>query len=52
VRARIAKFAGVKHAPTLEDLARHTGSIFLHGLELRPAAPSKKSTKKKPRSTK
>jgi AcrR family transcriptional regulator len=52
VRARIARFAGVKHAPTLEDLAHHTGSIFLHGLELAPAAPKKKSSKKKPRSTK
>lgn len=33
IRKRLAKAAGIEHAPTLEDLARHTGNLLLKGLE-------------------
>lgn len=33
IRARLAGVAGVEHAHTLDDLARHTATLFLHGLE-------------------
>lgn len=32
IRKRVAKFAGVPHTHTLEDLARHTGNLVLQGL--------------------
>lgn len=32
IRERLAKFAGIEHAQTLEDLARHTGNLVLKGL--------------------
>jgi AcrR family transcriptional regulator len=51
IRARLAKFAGVEHTHTLEDLARHIGNLFLHGLEA-DADPPKGKAKKKPRSAK
>jgi TetR/AcrR family transcriptional regulator len=51
IRARLAKVAGVAHTHTLEDLARHIGNLFLHGLEVDAAAPKNKA-KKKPRSAK
>jgi len=34
IRTRVAKLSGVKHAHTLEDLARHTGNLVLKGLEV------------------
>lgn len=32
IRERLAKFAGIEHTQTLEDLARHTGNLVLKGL--------------------
>lgn len=51
IRARLAKVAGVEHTHTLDDLARHTGNLFLKGLEVDAPAPKKKA-KKKSRSAK
>jgi TetR/AcrR family transcriptional regulator len=33
VRARLAKFAGIEHTHTFEDLAHHTGNLLLKGLQ-------------------
>ena len=33
IRARLARVAGIEHQHTLQDLARHTTNLFLHGLE-------------------
>ncbi|HYC60368.1 MAG TPA: TetR/AcrR family transcriptional regulator [Thermoanaerobaculia bacterium] len=33
IRARIAKVAGIEHTQTMQDIARHTGKLFLEGLE-------------------
>lgn len=33
IRDRLARVAGVESRHTLRDLARHTGNLFLHGLE-------------------
>jgi len=39
IRDRLARVAGLEHAHThtLQDLARHTGNLFLHGLEVEPS---------------
>lgn len=42
IRARLAKVAGIPHTHTFEDLARHTGNLLLHGLELDAPTPAKK----------
>jgi TetR/AcrR family transcriptional regulator len=34
IRERLARVAGVEHRHSLEDLAAHTGALFLHGLEV------------------
>jgi AcrR family transcriptional regulator len=43
IRARLAKVAGIEQTHTPLDLARHTGNLFLHGLEVAP--PVRKSRK-------
>jgi TetR/AcrR family transcriptional regulator len=48
IRERLSKVAGIEHTHTFEDLARHTGNLVLHGLEVDPP-PAKN---KKRRSTK
>jgi TetR/AcrR family transcriptional regulator len=45
IRARLAKAAGVEHAHTFEDLARHTGNLLLQGLEREPVAAKRRSKK-------
>ena len=50
IRARVAKLSGIAHKHTLEDVARHTGNLMLHGLEVDVAPakrPAKNSSKKK-----
>jgi hypothetical protein len=49
IRERLSKFAGIEHTHTFEDLARHTGNLVLHGLEV-DAMPATKNRKR--RSTK
>lgn len=40
IRKRLAKVAGIDHHPTLQDLADHTLSLVLHGIE-KPAKAKK-----------
>lgn len=35
IRARLGKIAGVEAQHSLQDLARHTANLFLHGLEVK-----------------
>jgi TetR/AcrR family transcriptional regulator len=46
IRTRLAKVAGVAHTQTMEDIARHVGNLFLHGIEAEPK-PAKTTTKKR-----
>ena len=44
IRKRVAKLSGVKHAHSLEDLARHTGNLVLKGLEVEKKKKPGKAT--------
>ncbi|HYI08084.1 MAG TPA: TetR/AcrR family transcriptional regulator [Thermoanaerobaculia bacterium] len=48
IRARLSKVAGVEHTHTLDDLARHTANLFLHGLSVAPPPGKKKAPAKPP----
>jgi AcrR family transcriptional regulator len=42
IRERLSRIAGLDHHHTVEDLAQHTGNLFLKGLETEKTAAKKK----------
>lgn len=52
IRERLAKFAGIDHPQTMQDIARHLGNLYLHGLAATKKPTTKKPAKKTARSKK
>jgi AcrR family transcriptional regulator len=52
IRERLAKFAGIDHPQTMQEIAAHLGNLYLHGLAATKKPTKKAATKSKTRSKK